>query len=336
MARKGKNVVDYFPHFVNHGKTIYVLQKKFGNDGYAVLFKTFELLGDTENHFYDCRNEAEWEFLLARMDVEPDKCKQILDTIAKMQVIDPFLWNKGVIYSDNFVKNLEVVYARRTNKLLSYEEILKCVQETEPTELMLAETPLNEDDVDINDVQTKFCGKDVNINAQSKVKYSKVKDSKVKESKVKESKGTRKKNFSVGPKKSRASPSKFDFIDKIIEQFVQAHSDYEVVAIGKERSAGGKLLRHYKKKFPDATSEETLTGLRKYFEACMKIDDDWMKRNMSLSLIVGKFNEINQLLKSNGRKTKKGGISQEFRDKLLEEIQSGFSDGATDEPTNSP
>lgn len=98
-----------------------------------------------------------------------------------------------------------------------------------------------------------------------------------------------------------------DFIDQIIEQFVGAHGNYEVINRGKEREAAGKLLRIYKKKNPEANSEETIQSLRAYFDACVNIGDPWLHDNMSLSIIVSKFNEINNYLK-NG-KHKGSGVS---------------------------
>lgn len=54
MARPTKETVDYFPHFVKCGRTIFILESKYGNDGYAFWFKLLEILGDTEGHYYDC------------------------------------------------------------------------------------------------------------------------------------------------------------------------------------------------------------------------------------------------------------------------------------------
>lgn len=45
MARPKKQTVDYFPHFVKGGRTIFILENKFGNDGYAFWFKLLEILG---------------------------------------------------------------------------------------------------------------------------------------------------------------------------------------------------------------------------------------------------------------------------------------------------
>ena len=63
MARPKKRTVDYFPHQCNHGKTMFILEQKYGNDGYAFWFKLLELLGTTEGHFLHLENSADWEFL---------------------------------------------------------------------------------------------------------------------------------------------------------------------------------------------------------------------------------------------------------------------------------
>ena len=66
MARPKKQTVDYFPHIANSGKTIFILENQFGNDGYAFWFKTLELLATTDGHVIDTGNPSEWEFLIAK------------------------------------------------------------------------------------------------------------------------------------------------------------------------------------------------------------------------------------------------------------------------------
>ncbi len=102
-----------------------------------------------------------------------------------------------------------------------------------------------------------------------------------------------------------------DFIDMVINEFVLAHGNYEIVNTGKERAAAGRLLGIYRKKFPDATSEETLNSLRLYFNACVNIGDSWLHDNMSLPIIVSKFNEINNYLR-NGKHKQAGATDAEL------------------------
>ena len=60
MARPGKTKVDYFPHVTRTGKTIAILEARWGNDGYAFWFKTLELLGSSGSFSYNCDNPSDW------------------------------------------------------------------------------------------------------------------------------------------------------------------------------------------------------------------------------------------------------------------------------------
>ena len=66
-GRKNKYTVDYFPHYCRgqESKTMFILENKFGLIGYAVWYKTLELLGKTENHYIDLRDDT---VLQAKLD----------------------------------------------------------------------------------------------------------------------------------------------------------------------------------------------------------------------------------------------------------------------------
>jgi hypothetical protein len=112
--------------------------------------------------------------------------------------------------------------------------------------------------------------------------------------------------------KEHEKKNNYDFIDKIIDEFIAAYGDYEIINRGKEREAAGKLLNIYKQKYPDTNSQKTLQSIRSYFDDCMQIKDKWLHDNMSLSLIITKYNEINTILKNgNNKKSGIGGATNE-------------------------
>ena len=113
MARPIKNTVDYFPHIIKNGKTIFILESKFGNDGYAFWFKLLELLGSSDNHIYDYNNLSDWEFLIAKTKVSEEKANNILKTLADIGAIDSELLEKKIIWCENFIKGIEIVYKNR-------------------------------------------------------------------------------------------------------------------------------------------------------------------------------------------------------------------------------
>ena len=163
MARPLKDRVDYFPHFVNHGKTIPILQGKYGNDGYSFLFKIFELLCKSEGHYFNCNDSVDLEFLLAYTLVSEDIAFNILDLLAKLETIDQFLWNYRIIWSENLIENLTPLYSRRKQKPPTKRDIV--IKLSLPRELLHTETqPGNENGTKVHTIIDK--GK------ESKVKES--------------------------------------------------------------------------------------------------------------------------------------------------------------------
>lgn len=113
MTRQRKHKVDYFPHQVTHGRTMFVLENKFGNDGYACWFKTLETIGDTEGHFIDLNNPADMEFLAAKMRISVADMIDIYQTLSVLGGIDADLWEYGIIWSQHFLDGLNEVYRKR-------------------------------------------------------------------------------------------------------------------------------------------------------------------------------------------------------------------------------
>ncbi len=114
MTRPRKQTVDYFPHTCNHGQTMFILEQKFGNDGYAFWFKLLEILGKTEGHFLDCKKMTTWHYLCTLSRVSDGVAVEILGLLSEVDAIDKDLWIKSkIIWSDNFVNGLAFAYRNR-------------------------------------------------------------------------------------------------------------------------------------------------------------------------------------------------------------------------------
>ena len=117
-----------------------------------------------------------------------------------------------------------------------------------------------------------------------------------------------------------------NFIDRIIETFQESYlnynkAEYYISNKGKESSAAGKILKLYKEKYPEANSEETLLSLKTYFDACVKINDGWLRDNMSLSIIISKFSVINKILSNGNQRTRnKPGVSEAEFEEFIRNI----------------
>ena len=126
MARPKKQTVDYFPHYCTHKKTMFIIEQKYGNDGYAFWFKILELLGSTEGHFLELKNGIDWEFLMAKTKLDREKCIEILNLLANLGTIDKELWNENnVVWSDNFIENIRDAYRNRVVEIPSKPSFLR-------------------------------------------------------------------------------------------------------------------------------------------------------------------------------------------------------------------
>jgi hypothetical protein len=125
MARPKKATVNYFPHDTQHGKTIYILESKWGNDGYAAWFKILERLGATDNHVIDCRDPGTWCYLAAYCKIPENILSDILDTLASLETIDPSFWRKKLIFCQRFIENVSFAYSKRVDSLPSKEKLIE-------------------------------------------------------------------------------------------------------------------------------------------------------------------------------------------------------------------
>jgi len=123
MARKERNSADYFPHIIGSGRKMFVIERKFGNDGYASWFKILETLAITEYHFIDLSQEDQLIYLAAKCNVDEDLLIKILDELSKIDAINKFLWSKKIVWSDYFIENIADAYLRRNNKCIQFEDL---------------------------------------------------------------------------------------------------------------------------------------------------------------------------------------------------------------------
>lgn len=115
MGRKPKKGVDYFSHDCDASTkpTLFTIQERFGNDGYAFWFKLLEFLGQRENLSFDCNVKSEWLFFVAKSKVSEATANDILDTLASIDAIDAELWKHRIVWSQNFLERVEDVYKKR-------------------------------------------------------------------------------------------------------------------------------------------------------------------------------------------------------------------------------
>ncbi len=124
MAYHKENKVDYFPHIARHGRKMFILRNKFGNDGYTVWFMILEELAQANNHHICLRDDMQLMYLSAKMMVSKEVLIQIVDLLAELNEFDKIIWKTfGVIWCEKFNESIADVYKRRTGIMLTRKEI---------------------------------------------------------------------------------------------------------------------------------------------------------------------------------------------------------------------
>ena len=105
MARPLKVTVAYFSHDADasEGKTLSILFNHFGHEGISAWWLLLERISRTRNHVISTRNPEDLEFLAAKMHFKPDRLREILAKMAELEAIDRELFERGLIWSQNFV-----------------------------------------------------------------------------------------------------------------------------------------------------------------------------------------------------------------------------------------
>ncbi len=125
MARPPRNNVDYFPHECIHGRKMFVIENKYGNDGYAVWFKLLERLGNTDNHYLNLSDETELMYLASLMKIDEIKFKNILTDLSKLGAIDKELYEENkIVWSQKFYESIQDAYTKRNNKCIDRNSLL--------------------------------------------------------------------------------------------------------------------------------------------------------------------------------------------------------------------
>ena len=118
MGRMRKQTADYFPHFAYKGRTLTVLESKWGCVGYAFWFKLLELLCTSEGHYYDYGKPSNATYLQINAMVDEQTANDILNELSEMGKIDTDLWNeKKIIWCQSLVDRLTALYAKRTTEI---------------------------------------------------------------------------------------------------------------------------------------------------------------------------------------------------------------------------
>lgn len=114
MAKPRKQTVDYFPHPVNNGSRMFIMEQTYGDKGYCCYYKTLEMLGKSEGHFIDLSINKNKMYFSAILRCNESELMAMMNTLCVIGAIDKDLWEqKSIVWCQEFVDKLTDLYDRR-------------------------------------------------------------------------------------------------------------------------------------------------------------------------------------------------------------------------------
>ena len=160
MARPERHDADYFPFYVKDGKTLFILESKYGLQGIGFFTNVMRFLTRQTDHHICIADESDRLYFFAQIRCPEDSGMDMLNLMAKTGKIDSGLWEKNrVIVSQDLLNSLKDAYKNRNNPIIEMSKIRVSYQHNP---ISYPQNPVTSPD-----------------NPQSKVKESKVKESKV-------------------------------------------------------------------------------------------------------------------------------------------------------------
>jgi hypothetical protein len=124
MARPERHDVDYFPFIVKRGKTLNILQSKFGVEGIGVFTNIMRFLSSAPDHYCCIKDEIDRLNFFAEIGIEETKGIAMIELMVKTGKYDKELWEKhNVIACQMFLESIEGAYKNRRNKIITIEQI---------------------------------------------------------------------------------------------------------------------------------------------------------------------------------------------------------------------
>ena len=131
MARPERHDADYFPFYAKRGRTLNILQSKYGLEGIGFFTNLMRFLTLTPDHHYCIKDEIDKMNFFAEIGVKDEAVGiEMIELMVKTEKLDKELWeNHMVIVSESFLLSIEDAYKRRSNKIVTIEEIRKKSQQ---------------------------------------------------------------------------------------------------------------------------------------------------------------------------------------------------------------
>lgn len=134
MARPERHDADYFPFYVKDGKTLFILESKYGLQGIGFFTNLMRFLTRQTDHNICIQDESDRLYFFAQIRCSEEIGMNMLNLMAKTEKIDAKLWTENkVIVSQDLLNSLRDAYKNRKNPIIEIDKIRVTYQNNQIT-----------------------------------------------------------------------------------------------------------------------------------------------------------------------------------------------------------
>lgn len=174
MARPEKKTVEYFPFVAKNGKTLFILEDKYGCKGTGFFTNVLRFLAETPDHHFSIHDETDRMMFFARTKCDEESGIDMLNIMAKTGKIHLELWvSCQAIASSDFIESIQDAYKNRKNQCITLKEV---IQKYIPIKLIEEETGFPREETTLSYELTVDSEP---INTQTRLEETRVKERKL-------------------------------------------------------------------------------------------------------------------------------------------------------------
>lgn len=124
MGRPERHDADYFPFYVKDGKTLFILESKYGLQGIGFFTNLMRFLTRQTDHHICLKEESDRLYFFAQIRCPEDLGMDMIGLMVKTGKLDIKLWNENmVIVSQDLLDSLRDAYKNRNNSIIEMDQI---------------------------------------------------------------------------------------------------------------------------------------------------------------------------------------------------------------------
>ena len=124
MARPERRDVDYFPFYIKEGKTLSILDGKYGCKGLGFFTHLLRLFSRTPNHHIQIEKASDMMYFFVTTRCDEESGLDMINVMVETGKLDRDLWEqKKVLASKDYLDSIQDAYKKRNNDCITIEEI---------------------------------------------------------------------------------------------------------------------------------------------------------------------------------------------------------------------